>query len=65
MPLLNSERKHFWKYFLSETKLPPFEAAKAIWRADNNHVEQFLAEPVYQNAGDRIAREIVAPTTTA
>ena len=33
------------------------EAAKAIWRADNNHVEQFLAECVYENADDRIAMQ--------
>ena len=39
------------------TKPPSSEAAKAVWRADNNHVEQFLAECVYENAKDRIAMQ--------
>ena len=39
------------------TKPQSSEAAKAIWRADNNHVEQFLAECVYENADDRIAMQ--------
>ena len=38
-------------------KPPSSEAAKAIWRADNNHVEQFLTECVYENADDRIAMQ--------
>ena len=39
------------------TKPQSSEAAKAIWRADNNHVEQFLTECVYENADDRIAMQ--------
>jgi hypothetical protein len=37
------------------TKSRSSETAEATWRADNNHVEQFLSECVYQNAYDRIA----------
>ena len=36
------------------TKPQSSEAAKSLWRAENNHVEQFLAECVYENANDRI-----------
>jgi hypothetical protein len=37
------------------TKSRSSETAEATWRADNNHVEQFLSECVYQNAYARIA----------
>ena len=36
------------------TKPQSSEATKSLWRTDNNHVEQFLAECVYETADDRI-----------
>jgi putative DNA primase/helicase len=41
------------------TKPQSSEAAKAVWRADNNHVEQFLTECVYENADDRITLQLL------
>jgi phage/plasmid-associated DNA primase len=46
------------------TKPQSSETAKAAWRADSNHVEQFLSECVYQNADDRIAVQPLYDTYT-